>query len=107
LKVINQFVIDMQDAISQLQSTEIATDVALRIYHSLKSGSESCGLTQLSEKLAKAELECSIATTETMRRNSSLLADVLFAQSQLRSLMNLLSNEQLTTTTPVAMDKAI
>ncbi|MBF4280656.1 hypothetical protein EAY27_26600, partial [Vibrio anguillarum] len=49
LKVINQFVIDMQDAISQLQSTEIATDVALRIYHSLKSGSESCGLTQLSE----------------------------------------------------------
>ncbi|MDQ2194323.1 MULTISPECIES: PAS domain-containing hybrid sensor histidine kinase/response regulator [unclassified Vibrio] len=107
LKVINQFVIDMQDAISQLQSTEIATDVALRIYHSLKSGSESCGLTQLSEKLAKAELECSIATTEMMRRNSSLLADVLFAQSQLRSLMNLLRNEQLTTTTPVAMDKAI
>ncbi|MDE1351034.1 response regulator [Vibrio aestuarianus] len=107
LKVVNQFVIDMQEAISQLQATELVTDVALRVYHSLKSGSASCGLIPLSKKLEKAEYECSIATTETMKRNSSLLADVLFAQSQLKSLINLLSDEQPTTATPPAMDKAI
>jgi CheY-like chemotaxis protein len=99
-RVVQQFADDIQQAIPQFQQQELPAKEARLLYHSLKSGAASCGLTSLAQKLQQAEQYCAQDPDSVIPRNSSLLAEVLVARSKLNNLYELLTagNEKSTET---------
>ncbi|EKO3993959.1 response regulator [Vibrio fluvialis] len=99
-RVVQQFADDIQQAIPQFQQQELPAKAARLLYHSLKSGAASCGLSSLAKKLQQAEQYCAQDPDSLIPRNSSLLAEVLVARSKLNNLYELLTagNEKSTET---------
>ncbi|ELI5733564.1 response regulator [Vibrio fluvialis] len=99
-RVVQQFADDIQQAIPQFQQQELPAKEARLLYHSLKSGAASCGLSSLAKKLQQAEQYCAQDPDSLIPRNSSLLAEVLVARSKLNNLYELLTagNEKSTET---------
>lgn len=97
-KVVSQYTQDIQAALPQLQQAQHSAQEARLLYHSLKSGAASCGLSSLASKLQKEEQFCAQNTDTMVGRNSSLLAEVLVAKSKLEHLSPLLTPDSEKTT---------
>ena len=93
VRVLKQFLLDLQQARDTLCSNTLAVAQARLLYHSLKSGAASCGLSHFADLLQLAEQASNQAKTETIPPDTKVTDAVPVAIEQLMALSQLLSDD--------------
>ena len=93
-RVINQYLLDLQLAAKTLSVSSIAVQQARLLYHSLKSGAASCGLSQFAELLQQAEQHSNQTQDNAIATDAAVRAALPTALQQLQALSQLLAGSE-------------